>query len=313
MHIIITSIGDVTSDLLCERLEGDVLRLNWECWSEYRLEIDGDRFCLADRFGRRVTNSSLGNIIWRKPVPEVDLEPGESWYSFREFKYAVMSIVDQVRRTCPARLPIDPRHNAGVDKFWQLQAASRHLPTPRWRFTSVPSRADWSGFSWVVKSATGEPIPGTGDPAKVIYTSDADPGSLADGFPWFVQERVSAPCDLTVVYVDGRQFGFTLERSQFSGLDWRRHIGDPAIDLAWEAATLSPGLQAALGSVMRDLGLRFGRVDLLARESGDVGEATFLEVNPNGQWAWLDPRQDNGLFDAVVAFLTGTVAVHAAV
>jgi len=26
----------------------------------------------------------------------------------------------------------------------------------------------------------------------------------------------------------------------------------------------------------------------------------FLEVNPNGQWAWLDINEDTGLFSAVI-------------
>jgi D-alanine-D-alanine ligase-like ATP-grasp enzyme len=54
---------------------------------------------------------------------------------------------------------------------------------------------------------------------------------------------------------------------------------------------------------MRELGLRFGRIDLLANDL-NLGKFWFLEVNPNGQWAWLDLEQRNGLFDAVIRFLT---------
>jgi hypothetical protein len=54
---------------------------------------------------------------------------------------------------------------------------------------------------------------------------------------------------------------------------------------------------------MSQLGLRFGRLDLLAGDTR-CEQVWFLEVNPNGQWAWLDLGQDNGLFDAVITLLT---------
>ncbi len=36
---------------------------------------------------------------------------------------------------------------------------------------------------------------------------------------------------------------------------------------------------------MDSLGLRFGALDLLVTEDG---RWHFLEVNPNGQWAWIE-------------------------
>jgi len=139
MDLVITTANDVTSDLLCERLDGNVLRINFERWTDYFLDIHAKGFRIADSFGREVTQSNLGNIIWRKPLSTVDTEPGESWYAFHEFKYAVHSIIDSVRRQNPRRLPIDPAYNATIDKFAQLRAASTHLPIPDWHFTCQPS------------------------------------------------------------------------------------------------------------------------------------------------------------------------------
>lgn len=300
----ITSVGDVTSDLLCERLGDEVLRLNWERWREYELEITPSTFRVEDAFGRRVTKETLGNVIWRKPLPDVDRDSGEDWFAFREFKYAVQAIIADVRRTTPERLPIDPLHNGTVDKFHQLRIASAWFRTPRWLVTTRPGRASIWDTPSVVKSSTGEPIPGTGTPAKVVYTSPAEPRSLADGFPWFLQEEITAASDLTVVMVEGQAFSFALERSSFPGIDWRRHIGDGSTPLLWNFVATPDDLRSALGELMSALGLRFGRVDLLGNSPYSLADVTFLEVNPNGQWAWLDPGQDNGLFDAVASYLT---------
>jgi hypothetical protein len=136
-----------------------------------------------------------------------------------------------------------------------------------------------------------------------------DPHSLRDGFPWFLQEEVAADRDLTVVYVDGEAFGFELDRNCFLGLDWRRHIGDPSVQQIWRQVELPASLVAAIKLIMAELQLRFGRVDLLVGAGEGLEQARFLEVNPNGQWAWLDLDQENGLFDAVVRFLTGAEAI----
>lgn len=302
MHLLISAAQDVTADLICERLGNSVLRVNWERWNEYDLDITPSSFRISDGFGRRVTESTLGNIIWRKPVQAVDPHPGEFYYCFHEFKAAIRAIVEQVRKANPRRLPIDPNRNATIDKFKQLQCASRYLSVPKWLFTSSPAKHQFIGDNWVVKSVTGEPIPNEAG-SKVIYTSSATPSLLSDGFPWFVQEKIEAAYDVTVVYVDGELFPFMLDRSLFPDLDWRRSIGQEKVDKGWVKFDLPSTVGHGLSSLMSDLGLRFGRIDLLASDvKGE--EFWFLEVNPNGQWAWLDMAQDNGLFDTVVRFLT---------
>jgi len=302
VHLLITSVGDVTSDLICERLAESVLRLNWERWNEYSIDIDETGYRIADGFGRIVTEKTINNIIWRKPVATVDTDPGEFWYCFHEFKNAVESILAQTRQENQRKIPIDPLLNATADKFKQLRVAARHLTVPSWRFTTTPSEHIKTTADLVTKSVTGQPIPGTGDFSNVIYTTTVDPNELSDGFPWFLQQKIHATHDLTVVYVDGQHFSFTLDRKLFPGLDWRQSIGTDEVDNSWRPATLPKALTDSLSNIMNDLGLRFGRIDLLANNA-TFDDVVFLEVNPNGQWAWLDPLLENGLFDAVIDFL----------
>jgi hypothetical protein len=47
---------------------------------------------------------------------------------------------------------------------------------------------------------------------------------------------------------------------------------------------------------MHDLRLEYGRLDFM-QETG--GNYWFCEVNPNGQFAWLDPSGDLGLLQAI--------------
>ena len=43
-------------------------------------------------------------------------------------------------------------------------------------------------------------------------------------------------------------------------------------------------IKNALTSLVRSYGLRFAAIDMMV--TGDDWQ--FLEINPNGQWAWLD-------------------------
>lgn len=46
---------------------------------------------------------------------------------------------------------------------------------------------------------------------------------------------------------------------------------------------------------MQETGFEFGRFDFLRK-----GETLyFLELNPNGQWAWLDLEYKNGIFECI--------------
>ena len=54
---------------------------------------------------------------------------------------------------------------------------------------------------------------------------------------------------------------------------------------------------------MDSLGLKFGRLDMLAKDKS-LHETKFLEINPNGQWAWLDKSGTDGLLNSVINFLT---------
>lgn len=300
MHLLVTSVGDVTSDLLCEWAGQTVLRINLEQHKDLRLRIDAEGFEVADAFGRRVTQENIQNVIWRKPLDDVDSSLGEHWYAFHEFRYAVRALVASRVRESPRSVPINPFQLALIDKRYQLIAAAHYFRVPDWSFTTEPSQVSFRDA--ITKTWCGKPVLGTGEVPKFLFAAPVDIGSLADGWPWFIQERVDSSQDVTVVHVDGRNFAFALDRSRFDGLDWRPHIGSDATNDAWHPIPLSDSVSGRINALMRDLHLRYGRLDFLANDA-DAENPWFLEVNPNGQWAWLDPTLENGLFRAMTAFL----------
>jgi len=53
-------------------------------------------------------------------------------------------------------------------------------------------------------------------------------------------------------------------------------------------------------NLLRELDLNFGAIDLILNENG---EYVFLEINPNGQWAWLEKLLGLDISGAIVNLL----------
>ena len=60
-------------------------------------------------------------------------------------------------------------------------------------------------------------------------------------------------------------------------------------------------MKAKLLSFCEELGVEWGRIDLMKRANSD--ELLFLEMNMNGQWVFLDFENECGLINEVVEYL----------
>lgn len=72
---------------------------------------------------------------------------------------------------------------------------------------------------------------------------------------------------------------------------------------------LPPALEAKCLAITRHLGLRMSNIDMIVTPDG---EFVFLEINPNGQWAWVEDQVGFPLATALVDELLGvdTLANH---
>ena len=59
-------------------------------------------------------------------------------------------------------------------------------------------------------------------------------------------------------------------------------------------------------SDLDETGYRFGRFDFIRKN----GELWFLELNPNGQWAWLDEKNEHGLVSMVADTIKAEDQAH---
>ncbi|GAB3953219.1 ATP-grasp ribosomal peptide maturase [Kribbella albertanoniae] len=97
----------------------------------------------------------------------------------------------------------------------------------------------------------------------------------------FQAEVVDKVADLRITVVGDRVFCVRIE-SAARLLDWRADYDALSYKVMEPPARMVPKLQAYL----KEFGLKFGCFDFAVDRHGTPH---FLECNPNGQWAWMEP------------------------
>lgn len=308
MHLIIGSSDDATADMIVDGLGSDaVIRVNNDRPHDLSITIRHDGFTVSDQFGRKINESNLRTVILRKPKPVEQGEAGEELYARREFTKAMEGLLDWIERFKPEALPISHRAMNKATKFVCATVAKAYFEVPEWAFTTSPATGQLKRP--VLKNLCGMPLEeaGPGSDGKLVYVQEVKLEELAENWPWFVQEKVEARYDLTVLYLGGECHALRLDRSKFEGLDWRKFIGS-SVDEKWEVVDLPKAVTVRIGKYMADMNLNYGRLDFLYSQE-DLGDLQFLEVNPHGQWAWMDLDKKRGIFTAMMRFLSTPVLV----
>lgn len=164
---------------------------------------------------------------------------------------------------------------------------------------AVPAPADgvWDGSGRAAVKAVDTFLTrvGPGEDAffytQAVRADDLGRYSLAE-MPVTVQRLIEPKLDLRVTVVGERVFPVAVVAAGAGVVgDWR--LVKDRVD--YSPHPLPPEVAAACVALVRRLGLVFGAIDLAL--SG--GTYYFLEVNPTGEWAWLEDRLGLPLAEAI--------------
>lgn len=119
--------------------------------------------------------------------------------------------------------------------------------------------------------------------------------------PAIYQALVPKLCDVRVTIVGKKVFAAAIDSQSDPAAmtDWR-HTTNP--ELPHRRIDLPHVLADQLLLMMDVLGLTFAAIDLIHSTDGSF---VFLEVNPSGQWLWLDDKLELGISAAVANWLAG--------
>jgi len=303
MILLITSKEDVTTDLVVDRLNSsgaEYYRFNTEDLGGKTIDIsfepqDKNVFLFDQVKNTSIDLSTIKSVYYRRPKiprPPSDLVPSEQQFVINETAGTLEGIYKFLD-----------------DKFWvsnvfairqaenklyqQLIASSFGLVTPRSIVSNNHEKVVEflrSHGECILKPIKSGFVSDDINP-KVIFTSlitkdDISALERVNECPTYLQEHIVKVADVRVTVVGSSVFSAKIysQATEDTRIDWRKGEN---INLKYEAIDLGPALNEACIKLTRHLGLQFGALDFVIDEKGNF---IFLEINPNGQWGWIQYR-----------------------
>ena len=252
--------------------------------------------------GFSIAVEDVTGVWWRRPRL-LQAEPGlpaeHEDFALRQADEALSGLAASL----PARWVNHPwRDAAASHKPFQLAAAERAgLRLPRTLVTNDPARARSFLAAARGKRVVHKALHATPEDwhtTRMVGPEDRRRLPALRLAPVILQEYVPG-VDVRVTAVGGALFAAAIDaRETASPHDFRPVYDDARVEPLELPAVLAGRLRALLA----ELGLSYAAIDLRRREDG---EYVFLEVNPSGQWLFVERRTGLPITGAVAALLAG--------
>lgn len=291
--LVATEADDLTADMVITELNRrgvPVVRCN-PADVGARLTVSA-RFgsCPAPATGQLRTPSRTADltrvraVYWRRPEwPAFShLEPDDARFAAAQVRYGLAGTLYAMDGPLWVNHPL--RIAAADYKPTQLALAQRlGLKVPPTLVTNDPDEARafigahdevlYKTLRWTPYVRDGVPVTAWAEPVTA-----AEIDSSVRMAPHLFQARVDKVADLRVLVVGRHVFSVRITSDL---LDWRRDYSA----LTYAVDRLPDRVNAALLAYLERVGLVSGSFDLVVDRAGDYW---WLELNPNGQWGWLE-------------------------
>jgi len=311
MLLIITNKKDYTADfVISDLIKKDVpyFRFNTEDFPNiYNIMWDYDNIKI--KYESKTLDLKNVDAIWyRKPInPEVDLQLDKKEREFvvREIREALSGIWKQINGSW-VNHP-DKITNAS-NKLHQLQTARKiGFLVPETIVTNdVNQLIDFIG-NGDVKEYIIKPIHSglvDEETSRIVFTnkldiSDTDKLRNIKYCPSIVQEYIKKEIDVRVTIFGDQVFSTAIySQNNINTLyDWRK---DNMLSLKHKPLKLPNEIEEMSLKLLEYYDLKYGAFDFVKSRNGDY---FFIELNPNGQWAWIEHLTKQPMREALINLL----------
>jgi len=324
MILIITNALDEHADLVCTRLDHqreEYLRLHTETLlSDFTLTYTPGSWKLKQQQSNSYKNLPLEPIdlsrirsVWfrrPKPVQLPNCSPEELKFAQREWQHFVKCLYQALMGRKWLNNP--EQIDRAESKLGQLDAASSlGISIPKSIVTNDPTEAisffDGISGDVIYKQMSGYfYLNRTEGRGYAIFTNIVRRQDLIDRAdeirlaPCLFQEYILKSKELRITIVDKTIFATEIDSqsSERSRVDWRHYdIENTPYRKVDIPATLAEKLLALLDIYS----LSFGCIDMVLTPAG---EYVFLELNPNGQWQWIEMLTGQPISERIAIFLS---------
>lgn len=290
--LILSGLFDFSTDLICIELEKvgvGYLRLNREQLTEYRISLDPVKRILRVRSSERdwVVGPDLRAIVFRQPVflrntsaKSLSLSEQMERSQWSAFLRAVSVFKDSKWVNWPQATYL------AESKPYQLFLAKEvGFQVPPTVVTNDVSDLSEFASSRIILKSLDTALFFKGGDCYFTYTTATTGLELAaldaSSAPMIVQKELQGKSDLRVTVIGEEVFSVEI-LSNGSGVDgdWRTV---PREALEYKNIELPSQVEICCREIVRRLDLTFGAIDLIRIG----GLFYFVEINPTGEWAWL--------------------------
>lgn len=246
--------------------------------------------------GQRLSPKSISHIWYRRPERLKDArfdDTPEGSFAINEWSEAIEGFLAHVPRS---KWMNHPSINvAASSKLEQLSSASSlgiKIPDTLMTQDEWEAKAFFErhGGKVIVKPMSNGYIDRNGETDSLIYTNRVERHHLENdediiNCPTLFQQYIPKVSDVRITVVDNDMHALALHASDGDGqqrCDIRRNN---MTDVAYNQIKLPPPISNFVSRLVNRYELRFAAIDMAVDVDGNW---VFFEVNPNGQWAWLD-------------------------
>lgn len=292
--LIISNRNDISIEYLISKMHEknlSYLRLNSEDLGVFDFDINpkGEYFCFLNTEEYDLNN--IESVLFRRAPLKFNLDSNEedSPYLINERKHFLEGFFLSLDKAKWIN-PMFATHIAERKLFQLKTAFNLGLKIPKSIVTNNTDKAIL--FIKSNKETIIKPISNGLQTLKnktySIYTSPITIKSFAEietprifETPIFLQEKIDNLADIRVTIVGNQIYAAKITKIDSMEVDWRK----PSIKKKYALLELPQNLQKQLLSINQFYGLIYSAIDLILTPKGDY---IFLEINPVGEFVWLE-------------------------
>ncbi|WP_438487861.1 ATP-grasp ribosomal peptide maturase [Streptomyces sp. S186] len=292
--LVVTNLDDPTTDLVIDELHGRGVPV---------VRFDSGDFPATLSVAATLTSDGLTGTL-TTPSRTADLGRVRSLYYRRPSGFAFPHLDEQTARfavtqarygiggvlaALPGCLYVNHPHRIGDAEFKPsglaaAAAAGFHLPPTLITSTPDAAKSFIQRHRRVIYKPLSAPLyrddNGVSCTVKVAEVTTDEIHDAVSGTAHLFQQRIDKATDIRVTVIGDRIFAVRIDSDL---LDWRTDYSR----LAYSVVAPPPGITTSLRTYLSHFRLVFGAFDFAVDREG---QWWFLECNPSGQWAWLEPE-----------------------
>lgn len=279
--LIITSSIDETASYIIRKYSdlADFFRVNVDKFSEYRFCIGNDDWSISDKYAT-INSENIYSIYYRKPMLP-DLRIYDPQYHLL-IQRDIISIINGIVDSFCGRVITKPSILRKTEnKVYQMVYVSKHgwnIPKSYIGNDKLISNEYTKSLSIIKPLTTGKTY---GKNGWELYQTNIFRGieEDIDLTPVYLQHYIPKQYEVRITIIAKEVYAVRIDTK--NKIDWRLDYQNHKYTLI----ACPENVIRKCYQMMTDFNLIFGAFDFIVTPEN---EWIFLEVNPNGQWLWLE-------------------------